>query len=173
MRRSSVVASAVFAAVVLAGGLAAWARDPGRSVSFDRKIKEADVPPAALAALRKLAGDASITEYEEETENGHTYYEGSWTTGDGRDTEGVVTADGGVIEVEEEVGTDGVPAAVREAFAKLAGADAKGSFERTIVYYYEVEYRANGQSREVRFTADGRRAGEENDDDDDDEKDDD
>ncbi len=122
----------------------------------ERAVKEAEVPAAALAALKTLAGSAPLTEFAEEIEYGHKFYEGSWKGPDGN-VDGLVTEFGDVVELEESVPADKVPAAVRAAVEKEAGKDAKVSFERKTLTLYEVHFRKDGKGREMMYTPDARR----------------
>src|SRR5262245_33504466 len=143
--------------VVLAGGLIVWAQDKGdkKMEEGERKVKEAEVPKAALDALKKLAGGAAFTEFAEEIEHGHKYYEGSWKGPDGN-VDGLVTETGDVVEIEETIQSEKAPASVREAAEKEAGKDAKPTYEKKTVYLYEIHYKKDGKTRESIFTADGR-----------------
>ena len=69
----------------------------------ERPVTEAEVPARALAALKMLAGKAKFTEFAEEIEYGHTFYEGSFKSPDGRNIDCLVTSNGDLVEVEEEL----------------------------------------------------------------------
>ncbi|MGE0479297.1 MAG: hypothetical protein AB7Q17_02375 [Phycisphaerae bacterium] len=159
-RRGSLAAA--LGAVALAGGVLLFAQANHKPQEQERSIAEKEVPAAALAALRKLAGDAKITEYAEEIEHGHTYYEGSWKGPDGH-VDVLVTPAGDVVEIEEAFPADRVPAGPRAAAAKEAGADAAMKWERKTLYLYEAHFKRDGRGREILFTADGRRFHEESD----------
>jgi hypothetical protein len=138
----------------------------------ERKVKEAEVPMAALEALKKLAGSASITEFAEEIEHGHKFYEGSWKGPDGN-VDGLVTESGDVVELEESIPADKAPATVRAEAEKAAGKDAKVAYEKKTFIVYEIHFKKDGKGHEMIFTPDGRRFHEdggkdEKDDDDDD-----
>lgn len=138
----------------------------------ERSVEEAEVPAAALAALKKLAGGTAITEFAEEIEHGHKFYEGSWKGPDGN-IDGLVTEAGDVVELEETVAAAKVPAGVRAAMEKEAGAGAALVYERKTVYFYEAHFKKDGKGREVIMTADARVFHEEGGDDDEKEGDDD
>jgi hypothetical protein len=126
----------------------------------ERKITEAEVPKAALDALNTHAGGAVITEFAEEIEHGHTFYEGSWKGPRGH-IDVLVTDSGDLVEVEESISADDVPAAVRSAIEREAGKDAAPKFEKKTMIHYEVHFKKDGQTREMIFTPDGRRNHEE------------
>lgn len=133
-------------------GVLAGAQDKG---DYEKKVKEADVPKAALDALKKLANGAAFTDFAEEVEHGHKYYEGSWKGPDGN-VDGLVTEAGDVVELEESIPADKAPGIVRGAAERDAGKDAKVSYERKTVYLYEIHYKKGGKGHETIFMADGR-----------------
>lgn len=127
----------------------------------ERQVTEAEVPAAALAALKKLAAGAKLTAFSEESEHGHTFYEGSWKAKSGRNVDVLVTPGGDLVEIEESVGADGTPAAVQKAAQKAAGKDAKIAFEKKTMILYEVKFTKGGRGHELLLTPDGRRVEEE------------
>ncbi len=158
MTRSLCVGGAIAVSVCLLGALLAFAENekeqpqPGEQ---ERSVKESEVPAVALEALKKVASGASFTEFAEEIEHGHTFYEGSFKGPEGN-VDALVTASGDLVELEESIPAAKVPAAVRAAAEKEAGRDAKPTFERKTLYLYELKYGKNGEGREVIFTADAR-----------------
>lgn len=162
------------ACVILLGGLLASAQNKPAQEEQERKVKEGEVPKAALDALKKLAGSATLTEFSEEIEHGHKFYEGSWKGPDGN-VDALVTESGDMVELEEIIPADKAPAAVRAEVEKEAGKDAKVSWEKKTFVMYEVHFKKDGKGREMMFTPDGRRyyeegaeKGEQDDDDEDD-----
>lgn len=134
--------------------------DKGQGES-ERKVTEAQVPAPALAALKKLAGRATITEFAEEVEHGHTFYEGSWQTPSGAKMDVLVTAGGDLVEIEERLTADQVPEAVLKAAGKAAGKDARLGLEKKTMVLYEVKFRKGNRRHELLLTPDGRAVEEE------------
>lgn len=157
--------------IALTGGLIVLAQDKKPHQDGERKIQEAEAPAAAVAALKRLAGSATITQFTEETEHGVKYYEGTWQSADGK-VDGLVTETGDVVEIEEKVPADKVPASVRTAVQREAG-DAALHFERKTLFLYEVHYKKDGKGHELIYSADGRRFHEDEDEGDEDDEDDD
>ena len=120
--------------VILAGCLLVRAQEK-KVEDSERAVKENEVPAAALATLKKLAGAAAITEFAEEIEHGNKFYEGSWKGPDGN-----------------------VDALVTEA-----GKEAKLMWEKKTLVLYEVHFKKDGKGREIILTPDGRRYYEEGD----------
>jgi len=131
----------------------------------ERKVTETKVPTAALATLKKLAAGAKITEFAEEIEHGHTFYEGSWKAPTGGNVDVLVTSTGDVVEIEEQVGADQVPAAVLAAAQKAADKNAQLAFEKKTMLLYEVKFQKGSQQHELLLTPDGRRVEEKDDED--------
>ena len=150
--------------VAVLGGSLAWTRageSRRKQKEQEREVTEAEVPAAALAALKKLAAGARITEFAEEIEHGHTFYEGSWRAPSRGKMDVLVTAAGDLVEIEEQVSTDQVPAAALAVARKAAGKDAKLSFEKKTMILYEVKFRKDDRRHELLLTPDGRRVEEE------------
>jgi hypothetical protein len=172
MRQLCVVTTAVGA--VLCGCLLLWAQGQPQAaqppVEQERKVQEAEVPAAALAQLKKLAGAAPITQFSEEVEHGHKYYEGSWKGPDGN-VDALVTEAGDVVEIEEVIPAAKVPAAVRAVIEKEAGKDAAVQYEKKTYVAYEAHFKKDGKGREILLTPEGRTHSEEGDDGDEDEDD--
>jgi len=143
-------------AVGLLGGLIAFAQPKPAAPEKERKVKEEEVPKAALDALKKIADKATITEFAEEIEHGHKFYEGTWT-GPGGNVDCLVTESGDLVETEEIISADKVPAASRVTAEKKAGKDAKLTWEKKTVVMYEVHYKKGDKDQEMVLTPDGRR----------------
>jgi hypothetical protein len=178
MLRKFGILAAVSISFVLLGGLIAFAQDKGEKgekkgkEEKERVIKESEVPPAVMAAFKKVAGTAKIDKFEEEMEHGHKYFEASFTTPDGK-TDVLVSESGEVIEIEEGIPAGKVPAAVKAAAEKEAGKDAKLTFEKKTVTMYEVKFTKADKKHELVLMPDGRQhgkngRGEEEDDEDED-----
>jgi len=140
---------------------AVWAEDKAKEV----KVTLDQVPAAVREAFLKAAGDAKITEIEQEEENGVTTYEATFVA-NGKKKEIEVTADGKVIEEEEEadeekeekITMDQVPAKAREVLMKLAG---EGKITEVVketddgAVSYEAEWTIKGLSYEAEVTEEG------------------
>ena len=122
----------------------------------ERTVGAQEVPAAALATLKKLAAGVQITEFAEEIEHGHTFYEGSWKAPSGGKMDVLVTAAGDLVEIEEQVTAKQVPATVLAAARQAAGADARMGFEKKTLILYEVKFRKGDAWHELLLTVDGR-----------------
>lgn len=138
------------------GGDSAKSKQGAEAQEQEREVAEAEVPAAALATLKRLAGQAKLTEFAEEIEHGSTFYEGSWKNEAGHNIDALVTPEGYIVEIEEHIPINEVPPSVLEAAKKLAGKDAQFYCEKTTVTLYELKFRKDGKRYEVLFTTDGR-----------------
>jgi len=141
--------------------VAVYTAQADKEEEIERKVTEAEVPAAALATLKNLAAGAKITEFAEEIEHGHTFYEGSWKAPSGGDVDILVTPTGDLVEIEELVGADQVPAAVLAMAQKAASKDAQLTFEKKTLILYEVKFQKDNRQKELLLTPDGRRIEEE------------
>lgn len=172
MRRKNwkLVAVMILLAVMLcAATYARKGKDQGKRASIaeavqpteaERQVTEAQVPAAALAALKKLAAGAEITNFAEEIEHGSTFYEGSWKTPSGANMDVLVTPAGDLVEIEEQTSIDKVPAAALNVARKAAGRETELAFEKKTTILYEVKFQKGESRHELLLTPDGRRVEE-------------
>ena len=150
MKTRMMLLSVVGLSVVSMVAFVAWAGG-----EHEEEIALDAMPEAARAALLELAGGAMITEAECEQEHGALVYEAEWVA-DGIEHEAAVTADGALVEMEEEIPLEAAPAAVRAAIVQHFGADTTVTVERKMVVVYEVEGDVDGEAKEVSFSPTGR-----------------
>lgn len=158
--RSLLKAGSASCAIVLVGLIPIGQAKPAQLPSpaqaeQERQVTEADVPKAALDALKKLAGTAAITEFAQEIEHGHKFYEGSWAGPNGN-IDAVVTESGDLVVLEEIVPADKVPSAVRNEAQKAAGPDGQLTFEKKTQVLYELHFKKDGKDQEMLLTPDAR-----------------
>lgn len=166
-KQLAVTAAAVVAATSLAIVQAQNPPKPGGS--HERRVKEADVPAAALSAIKKLSGATPLAEFEEETKNGQKIYEAEWRTAGGH-MEAAVTEAGDLIEQEESVAGDAVPKAAVAAAQATAGDKTPLRWVKKTFVVYEVQFKKDNKHHEVLLNAAGQSSGcddEDGDDDDD------
>ncbi|MHC4080104.1 MAG: PepSY domain-containing protein [Planctomycetota bacterium] len=119
------------------------------------RIPVSRIPAPALRTLEEYVAGRDFTA-SMERENGVTVYEARWEV-EGRPTEVAVTADGILLEIEETVAEDSVPAAVWRTADELLPGAAERTYERKLVVIYEVEAVVDGRKREVLILPTGRR----------------
>ncbi|RIK67530.1 MAG: hypothetical protein DCC66_11440 [Planctomycetota bacterium] len=149
------ITAGVCAVSICAGIAIVYAKGPPKHEEQERQVKEAEVPKAALDALKKVAGGKTLTDFSEEVEHGITYYEGSWKGPNGN-VDALVTASGDLVEIEEAIPEASAPKAVLDKARSAAGKDEKLFVEKKTVILYEVKYRKDNRRHEVVYSPDGR-----------------
>jgi threonine dehydrogenase-like Zn-dependent dehydrogenase len=116
------------------------------------------LPDAVLSHAKAEAEGATIRGCVKEKENGKLTYEVE-TVKDGRDRDILLDASGTVLEVEQEVTPDSLPAAVADAIAKAAHGGKVGMIESVTrgdaIASYETTITSKGHRREVAFSPQG------------------
>ena len=87
----------------------------------ERKITRAQLPPEVEKTVQRESAGATIKGFASEIEHGQQFYEASLSV-DGHNKDILIDPQGNVVEVEEQVTMDSLPAAVQDALKKMAGA---------------------------------------------------
>lgn len=125
----------------------------------EKKIQRSDLPAAVEKAVVVQSQGAIIRGFSEEKENGQTYYEAELIVkGHSRDV--LMDANGGVVEVEEQVAIDSLPAAVQVGLQAKAGKGKLIKVESITKHgnlvAYEAKVMTDGKKSEVQVGPDGR-----------------
>ncbi len=124
----------------------------------DKPVKLKDLPPAVQRTVQELSKGATVRGLSTEVEHGRTTYEVEMTVnGHGKDVS--MDASGKVIEVEEEVELESIPAAAKAAIEKAAAGGKIAKVEKVTGgrrIAYEAALREDGKRSEVMVSADGR-----------------
>jgi hypothetical protein len=86
----------------------------------EKKIKRAQLPAAVETTVTKESEGATIKGFASEIENGQKFFEVSLTV-NGHNKDILMDKSGNIVEVEEEVALDSLPATVQDALKKAAG----------------------------------------------------
>src|SRR5580704_4816780 len=86
----------------------------------EKKIKREDLPAAVEKTVAEQSKDATVKGFSTEVEKGQTLYEAELMV-KGHSKDILMDAQGNIVEVEEEVAMDALPAAVKEGLTKAAG----------------------------------------------------
>ena len=126
----------------------------------EKKITRAELPPAVEKTVAELAKDATIRGFSKEIEQGKIYYETQLTVnGHGRDVS--IDESGKVVEVEEELAIDTLPAAVKEGLQKAVGAGQIVKVESLTksgkLVAYEATVKTGSKRFEVQVDPDGKK----------------
>lgn len=94
----------------------------------EKKLKREQLPPAVEKTVATESQGATINGFATEVEKGKRLYEVELTVS-GRSKDISMDKNGKVVEVEEEVTMDSLPAAVQEGLRKAAGSGTIGKIE--------------------------------------------
>jgi len=126
----------------------------------EKKLKRSELPAAVQRTADQQSAGATVKGYSTEEEDGHVIYEVEMTVhGHGRDV--TIGADGTVLEIEQEVALDSLPAAVRTGLVQLAGSGTITRVESltkhgTLVAY-EAHVKTGDKRSEIQVGPDGKR----------------
>jgi uncharacterized membrane protein YkoI len=116
----------------------------------EKKINRAQLPPAVEATVARESAGATIKGFSTEIEHRQKFYEASLVV-DGHSKEILIDKNGNVVEVEEEVTMDTLPAAVQDAIKKQAGAGTVSLVESLTKNGTLVAYEAHVKNGKKRF----------------------
>lgn len=125
----------------------------------EKKIQRSDLPAAVEKTVAAQSQGATIKGFSQEQENGQTYYEAEMMVG-GHTKDVLITKDGSVAEVEEQVEFDSLPAAVKEglqnkaAHGKIVKVESLTKHDRIVAY--EAKVQADGKKKEIQVGFDGK-----------------
>jgi uncharacterized membrane protein YkoI len=125
----------------------------------EKKIQRADLPPAVEKTVAAQSQGATIKGFSQEKENGQTYYEAEMSLS-GHTKDVLIDPAGAVVEVEEQVALDSLPAAVKDGLQAKAG---KGKIlkvesltKHDKLVAYEAKVQTDGKKSEIQVGADGK-----------------
>jgi biopolymer transport protein ExbD len=124
----------------------------------EKKIQRADLPPAVEKTVAAQSHGATIKEFSQEKENGQLLYEAEMTV-NGHSKDISVDAAGTIVEVEEQVALDSLPAAVKAGLEAKAGTGKIVKVESLIKHdklvAYEAQIRTAGKKSEIQVGPEG------------------
>ena len=124
----------------------------------EKQVKRSDLPAPVQRTADEQSQGATVRGYSSEIEEGKQVYEVEMTvSGHGKDV--TIAADGTVLEVEEQVALEALPAALREALQKKAGAGTITKVESLTkggkLVAYEAQVRTQGKRSEIQVGPNG------------------
>jgi hypothetical protein len=141
--------------MILAAGLL-FAASAGAQ---EKKIKRADLPPAVEKTVAEQSVGATVRGFSREKEKGQVYYEAEMTV-NGHSKDVLIDSSGAVVEVEEEVAIDALPAPVKAALQSKAGSGKIVKVETLTKHdklvAYEAQVTTNGKKSEIQVGPDGK-----------------
>jgi hypothetical protein len=129
------------------------------AVAQEKKIKRSDLPPAVEKTVAAQSAGASVKGFSKENENGQTYYEAEMIV-NGHSKDILIDTSGAIVEVEEEVAMNTLPADVKAGLQAKAGEGKLGKVEtitkRDKLVAYEAKVTKDGKTSEVQVGPDGK-----------------
>lgn len=124
----------------------------------EKKIQRSELPPAVEKTVQQESRGATVRGFNKETENGQTYYEAEMMVS-GHSKDILMDANGQVVEVEEQVALDSLPAGVKAGLRAKAGAGkivkVESITKKGKLVAYEAQVRG-GKQKEVQVGPDGK-----------------
>ena len=125
----------------------------------EKKISQADLPPAVQKAAQEQSKGATVKGYSQDNENGQVEYEIEMIV-NGHYKDVAFSPDGRVLEVEEQVEMAALPASVQSGLNNKAG---KGSITKVesitkhgAIVAYEAQVNTMGKHSEIQIGPDGK-----------------
>ena len=127
--------------------------------SQEKKIKRSDLPPAVEKTVAAQSAGATVKGFSKETEKGQTYYEAEMIV-NGHTKDIQIDTSGAIVEVEEQVAMDALPAEVKAGLQARAG-DGKLVKVETItkkdkLVAYEAQVTKGAKKLEVQVGPNGK-----------------
>src|SRR5579864_1683395 len=125
----------------------------------EKKIQRSDLPPAVEKTVSAQSQGATIKGFSQEKENGQTYYEAEMTV-NGHSKDVLIDPNGNVVEVEEQIALDSVPAAVKDGLQAKAGkgkiVKVESLTKHDKLVAYEAKVQTGGKRSEIQVRPDGK-----------------
>jgi hypothetical protein len=125
----------------------------------EKKIKRSELPPAVEKAVAAQSAGATIRGFSTEKENGQTLFEVEMTV-NGHSKDVSMTADGSIVEVEEQVALDSLSPEVKAGLQAKAGngkiLKVESLTKKDKLVAYEAKVETNGKKSEVQVGPDGK-----------------
>jgi hypothetical protein len=124
----------------------------------ETKIERSQLPPAVQKAVAKNSQGATIRGFAQEKEHGKTYYEAEMIL-NGLSKDVTLFANGDVVEVEQQVPVESLPASVKNALQTKAGQGKIMKVESLTKHgqlvAYEAQIRTSGKQWEIQVGPQG------------------
>jgi uncharacterized membrane protein YkoI len=132
----------------------------GSANAAEKKLHKDQVPKAVITAFEKAYPNAKDMKFEEEMFEGKAAYEVEYKD-NGKEYEATYSADGTLLQKEEEIEGELLPAAVMQAIKKEYPKGKIKEVEKLMkpdntVTGYEVEVKTNGKEKELELDLNGK-----------------
>lgn len=125
----------------------------------EKRVKLEDLPGAVKKTVMEQSKGAKIRGLSQEIEHGKTYYEAELTVnGHGRDI--LMGTSGAIVEIEEQVPLNSLPAAAKAGLEQQAGQSkilkVESITKNDRIVAYEAKVQAGGKKSEIKVGPDGK-----------------
>lgn len=124
----------------------------GFAVAQEKKVKRSDLPPAVEKTVASESAGATVKGFAKETEKEQTYYEAEIIV-NGHTKDILIDTNGGIVEVEEEIAIDLLPAKVKAGLQAQAGPGklvrVESITKQNKLVAYEAQVEKDGKKSEV------------------------
>jgi hypothetical protein len=131
----------------------------GNASAQEKKIKRSDLPPAVEKTVAAQSAGATIRGFSTEIEKGQTLFEVEMTVS-GHSKDVSMTADGSIVEVEEQAALDSLSPEVKAGLQAKAGkgkiTKVESLTKKDKLVAYEAQVVTNGKRSEVQVGPDGK-----------------
>ncbi len=131
----------------------------GTASAQEKKIKRSELPPAVEKTVSAQSAGATIRGFSTEKEKGQTLFEVEMTVS-GHSKDVSMTADGSIVEVEEQVAFDSLSPEIKAELQAKAGKGKITKVEslrkKDKLVAYEAQVITNGKRSEVQVGPDGK-----------------
>jgi uncharacterized membrane protein YkoI len=125
----------------------------------EKRIQRTDPPAAVEKAVGEQSRGTTIKGFSQERENGQIFYEAEMAV-NGHSKDVLVDTNGAVVEIEEQVALDSLPAAVQQGLQAKAGGGKIVKVESLTKHdklvAYEAKVQTAGKKKEVQVDPDGK-----------------
>jgi len=130
-----------------------------QAATQERRLKRSDLPAAVQKTADQESQGATVRGYSSEKNGDQLEYEVAMTVrGHNRDV--TIAADGAVVEIEEEIALDSLPAPVRTGLLQQAGSgkilNVETLTKRGALVAYEAHVRTGAKRSEIQIGPDGK-----------------
>jgi hypothetical protein len=130
----------------------------GLAVAQEKK-KRSDLPAAVEKTVAAQSAGATVKGFSKEIEKGQTYYEAEMIV-NGHTKDILIDTNGAIVEVEEEVAMDALPAEVKAGLQARAGegklVKVESLTKQDKLVAYEAQVTKGGKKSEVQVGPDGK-----------------
>jgi hypothetical protein len=131
----------------------------GFVVAQEKKIKRSDLPPAVEKTVAAQSVGATVKGFSKETEKGQTFYEAEMIV-NGHTKDILIDTKGAIVEVEEQVAIDALPAEVKAGLQAKAGegklVKVESLTKQDKLVAYEAQVSKDGKKSEIQVGPDGK-----------------